>query len=462
MNERLQRLIARREARATEREQLAASRKAITDIAEEEAREDLSPEEDGEFREITEKIKRADVEISDYDARIRELSEEQERSANLTAGAEAVRRAKARASVVSEARTYEHGNGNSYIRDLVRVQTQMDHGQSGERLRRHAIDVQTDPEYRAALDRTDGTGGYFVPPLWMMNQYLDLARAGRATANAVGTEALPPNTDSLMIPRIATGTSTAVQTADNAAVSETSLTDAAVTVPVRTVAGEQNIALQLLDQSPVNFDQIVFRDLVASHAATLDNQVLNGSGSNGQATGIHGTSGIQTIALTGTTVADLYSAIADAVQRVQTSRFMQPTVIVMHPRRWASLTASMDTTGRPLIVPSAGQGPTNALATSIGPASEQVVGNIHGLPVVTDPNISTNNGTGTDEDLIYVMRASDLLLMESGIRTRVLPEVGSHTLTVRLQVYSYFAFSAARYPKSVVEIGGAGLVAPTF
>ena len=58
--------------------------------------------------------------------------------------------------------------------------------------------------------------------------------------------------------------------------------------------------------------------------------------------------------------------------------------------------------------------------------------------------------------------SSDLLLFESGIRTRVLPDVGSGNLTVRLQVYGYLAFTAGRYPQSVVEIGGAGLVAPSF
>ena len=45
--------------------------------------------------------------------------------------------------------------------------------------------------------------------------------------------------------------------------------------------------------------------------------------------------------------------------------------------------------------------------------------------MVTDPNISTTSGsespTGT-EDIIYVLRASDVVLWESGVRARVLPE----------------------------------------
>jgi len=81
---------------------------------------------------------------------------------------------------------------------------------------------------------------------------------------------------------------------------------------------------------------------------------------------------------------------------------------------------------------------------------------------VTDPNIPTNLGSGTNEDVILVLRASDLLLWESSVRSRVLPEVGSGTLTVRLQVYGYIAFSAERYPKSTSLIGGSGLATPAF
>jgi hypothetical protein len=59
------------------------------------------------------------------------------------------------------------------------------------------------------------------------------------------------------------------------------------------------------------------------------------------------------------------------------------------------------------------------------------------------------------------MRAvSDIVLWESGIRARVLPETKAQNLTVLLQIYSYLAFSAARCPQSVIEI--TGLTAPTF
>lgn len=462
MEERLKRLIALRAKAAEELTKLTAQRQAITDLVKEEAREDLSVEEDSEFRAKSAEIATKQGEIASFDERITELSDEIERSGKLNESAAAVRRAQARVESVNESRAYEKGSGKSYFSDLMRFQRGMDStGDASERLRRHAIDVATDKEYRD-LTRTDTAGGYFVPPAWLMSQYIDLARAGRAYANVVTSQALPPGTDSINIPKVSTGTATAIQTSDNGSVQETDLADTVVSAGVKTIAGQQDVAIQLLDQSPVNFDEVIFRDLIADYATKLDLQVISGSNGSGQVQGVRGTSGIQTVTATSGSdnVSILYSKIADAVQRVHTQRYMAPTVIVMHPRRWAFFLAAVDGQKRPLVVPS-GPG-VNALATLGAVAAEQVVGNMHGLPVVTDPNLPTTLGTGTNEDVIHVLRASDLLLFESGIRSRVLPEVGSGTLTVRLQVYGYLAFTAARYPKSVVEIGGTALAAPSF
>lgn len=461
MDERLKRLIARREAAAAERETLLAKRQAISDVAEEEARTELSDEEDSEFRKFTADIKRTDSELSSLDERIEELAEEAKRANEITAGAAAVRRAQASVQVGNEARTYEKGNGRSYVRDLVRHQMNMDSdGESYKRLQRHGEEVRTDKEFRD-LDRVDGNGGYFVPPLWAMEKFVDLARAGRAYANVVTSEALPGGTDSINIPKVASGTSTAIQDGDNTGVSETDMDDTSVAAPVRTVAGQQDVAIQLLDQSPINFDEVIFRDLFADYATKVDVQVISGTGANGQVLGTRLTPSIETVTAGTATITSVYAKLADAVQRVHTLRFQAPTVIMMHPRRWAWFLAAVDTTGRPLVPPNANS-PMNAVATLGEVASQQVVGQLHGLPVVTDPSLPTNLGAGTNEDVIHVLRASDLLLWESGIRSRVLPEVGSGTLTTRLQVYGYIAFSAARYPKSVVEVGGAGLIAPTF
>ena len=104
----------------------------------------------------------------------------------------------------------------------------------------------------------------------------------------------------------------------------------------------------------------------------------------------------------------------------------------------------------------------NAAGVLEAVASQQVVRQMHGVPVVTDPNIGTTFGsqtpTGT-EDVIYVMRASDIVLWESGIRARVPAETKAQNLTVLLQIYGYLAL-AARYPQSIVQVSG--LAGPMF
>jgi len=356
--------------------------------------------------------------------------------------------------------------GASWIRDLMRVSVpgMDDDGSSRRRLQQHAQEVAQDPNYAEVRDlsRVDGQGGYAVPPAWLMNQYIELARPGRAFANLVQRQPLPGGTDSINIPKILSGTTVGVQTSDNAAVSDTDLTDTFISAPVRTIAGQQGVAIQLIDQSPIAFDDVIFRDLVAAHAAAVDQQVLDGTGSGGQVLGVDYTPGISTIAASAVTVQGIYSALANAIQTIHTTRFLPPEVIVMHPRRWGWLLSQLDTTGRPLFIPNA-NGPWNVAGLQTAVASQQVVGTALGLPIVTDPNISITNGPFSpsgNEDIIYVLRASDICLWESGVRARVLPETKASNLTVLLQIYNFLAFSAARFPQSVVTI--TGLSAPVW
>jgi HK97 family phage major capsid protein len=349
----------------------------------------------------------------------------------------------------------------SWCRDLIRLSLNLDSGgESRARLTSHAQQVVDHPAFQEHRDlsRIDGQGGYAVPPAWLMNQYIELARPGRAFANLVQHQPLPGGTDSINIPKVLTGTSTAIQTADNTPVTDVDLTDTYINAPVRTISGQQGVAIQLLDQSPIAFDDLVFRDLIADYASQLDKQCLYGSGTNGQVLGVNNTPNISTIAVSTVDIHGVYSAIANAIQTVHTTRFQPPEVVVMHPRRWGWFLALLDNQQRPLFLPDANR-PYNAAGILEDVASQQVVGSIQGLPVVTDPNIATNSGAGT-EDIVYVLRASDVVLWESGVRARVLPETKAQNLTVLLQLYGYVAFSAARYAASIVEV--TGLTAPTF
>lgn len=409
-----------------------------------------------------------------FDDRIRELQEQNNRSAALAAGL-------VTSDVVTtrpRSMVYHRGGSNSYFKDLRDASVGSDLT-ARERLVRHGQEMKdylaTSDGARIAhsllggaaefrdLNRTDGTGGFFVPPMFLVEEFAALARAGRVTANQTMMEMLPGGTDSINIPRVLTGTATAIQTADNAAVQETDLTDAQITAPVRTIAGQQDVALQVVDQSPLSFDRMIFGDLMADYATRTDIQVLSGSGAAGQVLGIRNVPGINSVVYTDATptVGELYAKIADAIQRVNTGRFLPADRVVMHPRRWGFFTAASDSAGRPLVVPS-GQMPQNAAGVMLEPGAEGLVGYIQNLPVYTDSNIPINLGAGTNEDIILVFRKNDLWLWESSLRTRVLPDVLSGNLAVRFQVYGYLAFTGERYPLSIATITGTGLITPVF
>lgn len=459
-SEMLTRLIAKQNEAEEARADLDSKRAAIVQLADDEGRSDLNPDEDSEFQAHTASIRALDEDIKARAERITELSEEDKRSSDAALAFRQAEMVSSRVKVNSEARTYEQGNGRSYFADLATSTINQDID-ARQRLERHAAEVRMDPEYRDLI-RTDGNGGYFVPPLWL-SDYVELARAGRPTANLVTNLPLPPGTDSINVPKISTGTATAIQVGDGSAPQETDLADTSVACGVKTIAGQQDMSIQLFEQSPFNFDQIVMADLAADYATKVDVQVLSGSNANGQVKGINGASGVNTVTWTDTTptVSELYSKLADGIQKIHTNRFQPPTVIVMHPRRWAWMLAAVDSQGRPLVVPN-GQGPTNAIAAFGTVGSEQVVGSLQGLPVVTDPSIPITDGSGTNEDSIIVMRAQDCILYESSLRTRVLPEVLSGTMQVRVQVYGYLAFTAERHPKSITILSGSGFATPSF
>ena len=459
-------LIKRRGSVQEERARAQQKGEAVLLLAKEQGREKLEPQEDSEFRKYMDEMKNLGAELVGLDDRIEEIRSEVERSGQLNANLSRIRKAEGTITRVREQAIYQKGDPRrSYMQDLVKTTLGVDDtGECRDRLMRHAQDVSTLPEYTEYRDinRTDGSGGYAVPPAWLMNQYVELARPGRAFANLCQRQPLPGGTDSINIPKLLTGTTVGVQTTDNSTVSETDLTDTYINAPVRTISGQQGVSIQLIDQSPIAFDDVVFRDLVAAHAAATDKQVLDGTGSAGQVTGVDYTAGIGTVAVSAVTIQGVYSAIANAIQRVHSTRFLPPEVIVMHPRRWGWFLSLLDTQDRPLFLPSA-NAPMNVAGVLSDVASQQVVGQMHGLPVVTDPNITTSAGSETPsgtEDTIYVLRASDLILWESGIRARVLPETKALNLTVLLQIYNYLAFTAARYPQSIVAI--TGLTPPTF
>ena len=343
----------------------------------------------------------------------------------------------------------------SYFRDLYLSKTKGDR-EATDRLSGHALATRD-------INTTDTSGGDFVPPAYLVNDYIAKARAGRVTADLCSKFALPGGTDSINFPAITTGTANAAQASQNSALQETNLVTATVTAPVTTIGGIQDVSVQLVEQSPIAFDQVIFADLAASHAQAVGNAVINGTGSSGTLEGFVNADTVNTITYTDAspTAAETVAKIADGIQQVATSRFLPADAIVMHPRRWYALASGGDGSQRPLVVPTAQA--QNAFGTSEGVAAEGAVGNILGLPVYLDPNIATNTGASTNQDIIIISRFADAYLFEGTPKAEVFRETLSAEATVRFRLYNFVAFTAERYVGVNTSIvSGTGLVSPSF
>ena len=419
--------------------------RAMLDSAERENR-DLGPGEKVEYDHRLALVK-------ELDARVAELE-------LVERGADGVRREMptgASLQVRSEPRTYSpNPAGPSYFRDLLARHRDND-GAASERLARHRTEVERETR---DISRVDGAGGELVPPLWLIDSYVDLPRVGRAICDLFSSMPLPPGTDSINLPKITTGPQVAAQTADNASVQETDSVTSSVVGPVRTIAGHQDVAIQLVEQSPLSggLDRLIFDQLLRDYARVLEGQSWTGTGASGQLTGVLTLAGTGSVTYTDAspTVPEMYLPITQSLANVMTNRVAAPNAIAMSTRRWAWMLGALDTSNRPLVVPS-DAGPTNAVAALNGLEAGGIVGRIASLPVVGSLGCPVNLGAGTNEDRIVTGLWTDSILMEGATKTRVLPDVLSGNLTIRFQLYKYVAL-VHRNATAYCVISGTGQI----
>lgn len=411
-----------------------------------------------------------DAEIADLEGRITEYDREAA-MAERVAERRVQEGQRGDVRVTSEPDVYNPGNareGRSLIRDMyAQLNGDVD---AADRVRAHNMAARSSLRSGSRAATTSSFAGV-IPPQYLIDLAAVAAVAGRPLANTVNRLPLPDEGMVLTIPRETQTTAEAVQTAENTVVATQDEVWTNLNVPVVTIGGHAPISRQSLERGMDGIDQLIFADLAAQYAKALDGQIIGGSGASGQMLGLLNTAGIAVgTAFTAAVTAQTFlTKIAGAINAVETNRFLPPDVIYMHPRRWNWLTQTIDGNQRPLVVPNA-QGPMNALASFSAPespSSTAVQGNILGLPVITDPNLPTAQGTGP-EDVVFVARRADLLLWENDSPNQLKFEQTLGTqLTVELVLYNYAAFTAGRYPAAVAQVGGNaaagfGLVAPTF
>lgn len=476
----------------------------LRDLSTSEGERNLTEAETAEARTARDARTRIDSEIAAHQARLDEFEAEQRdqqaietlsRSVgSITAAGAAVSGAAAQvrehrvggASVTSEPAVYSRESarrdGVSFVRDLFYYQNGMGMGEIADRLGRHEREMRPVLQQRAVATTVAGS---LVVPQYLPDLVALPVRNGRPAANLIPSVDLPVAGMSLTLPRITTGLTVAAQATQNTGVSNTDSAVTDLTVPVVTAAGQQDLSRQLIERGQ-GVDELIFRDLASAYAAELDRQVIAGTGTGGTALGLQLTSGItQATAFTAAaTAVTFYSKTAGMVASLAgVGAGITPAVWLMHPRRWGWLTAQVDSSNRPLVVPLA-NGPYNATALNLAPGAYSddgnqpgdvartvtVVGLLHGLPVVTDANVPTTVGTGP-EDLVFLMDNSKHILWENaGGAPEFLKfeQTLGNQLTVKLVAYGYFAFTSGRFPAATGIVGGNagtagfGLAAPSF
>ena len=457
------------------------------------------------------KFERLSLAIAEDDKRIKRLAKEekrQEKAAAATLSAAEVKPVKTGGAIVrSEPMTYDKWSGNGYFRDLATIAAagkDQSYAPAAEAAFRRRIQHAKEVEIEARTDRkvaerlaeiratpasleqrvnpntTAGTGGEFVPPLWLVSQYIPFVRPGRVFANRVNNQTLPPGIDVINIPKITVGSLVAIQTANAAAVTSQDITTSTVAAAVNTIAGQEDISMQLLEQSPLAMDGVIFDVLSRDYDQRLDLQVVSGTGANGQHRGVLSVVGATTntditkannvtvssaVFHDASTSATQFRSIVNGKNQIETLRFAPATAIWVHPRRANSWEfTAVDSTFRPLFV---AYQPFNALGIENPNMFQGVAGALSGLAVIKDANMSTTmNGTavtGGTADAIVVLKEDDMYLWEGTMRMRALPEILSGTLQIRFQLYAYSAFMPNRFPPSLSLLtGNTGLAAPGF
>lgn len=370
--------------------------------------------------------------------------------------------------VKSEPLTYHEHAPHSFYRDM--ILTDRVPGAS-ERLARHRqeMDVLAKErearawrslhegkfETRVTPNTTDGTGGYMAPPAWVNDLTAMGKRPGRVLSRLVPRFDLPGGVSSINLPLLSTAT--VVQpVADNAGVADQDIIDAAGTSIVATLAGQADVALQLLEQSPAgaHLDWIIFKDLAEAYDYDLETQLENGSGSaSNQLLGLmNAGTGKITVSYTDAspTGSELWPFFGQAFAQLGNNRLLPPEVWLMRSARWGWLNGAEDTATRPFGLPSPFfMGNTDS--------SPDPVGGLLGLPTFLTEAIPATTGVASNQDVVISTRPSDLLLFESAPQTSIMREPGSGNLGVRLQLRGSAAF-IIRYPQSVALISGTGMV----
>jgi len=277
-------------------------------------------------------------------------------------------------------------------------------------------------QYIMAADDTTVNNSGLIPTRQLTEIVNPLSNADRPFIDAISSGVLPDAGMTFEIPKI-TAVPTVAVVAEEGPIGETGQTSSFITVNVSKFAGGQEFSVELLDRSsPAFFDELV-RQMEYAYAKETDRYVMENVANNGtlNATG-QAESAAGLVAYASSAAAAVYSASLGFARN-----------IIVSPQQWGNIMGYAETSGRPIFTAAS---PFNA-AGAASPTSLR--GNVVGLDLYVDRNISGTGGTGLGDYSMVVVNPEAYTWYESS-RFRLETNVVA-TGQIKVAYYGYGALA---------------------
>jgi HK97 family phage major capsid protein len=289
-------------------------------------------------------------------------------------------------------------------------------------------------EHRAMAEGVDAAGGFLVGEE-LSSQIIDLARAAAVCFQA-GALTLPMLTDTLNVPRLASGSSANWKAENDPVVDGDSVWER-VQLKAKTVVVEQVMSRELFEDLTPEADLIIRGDIAKAIGLKLDLAILEGSGSGAEPRGIAETSGVNEVHVDGP--GHGWDDLVKGDYAVRRNNGNPATAAIMHPREGEVYALFKDADGQPMRRP---------------PAIEQ-------LPFLTSTQIRTDRAPGTAAN-VYVGDFSTVLVgvrPSLQIRFQLLSERFSSNLQVGFLAWLRADVALAR-PEHMTKLTGVTPASP--
>lgn len=376
---------------------------------------------------------------------------------------------------VTDPPVYHKGNQGLFLRDLVAsyvpserqsmARATRDGMNFQERLDRHSRMARDDVETRAIA--TSNLPGLVIPA-YRRDLHASGLYDGRVASRLCRDIGFPAEGVQIKIPRTTTNASAGTQASEGAAVSTSDPVTEELSVDMHTVGAFTDVSIQAIEQGSMS-EKFVLEELMMATAEHIEDQVVNGSGTGGNVTGLNTLTGFTEVIYTATApkAKDLWQKVIKLIIDVTKARRIAPDVLLFSPQTWGFLIASTDTNGRPIYTnvaqgPSANIGVGDIMAPDVRMPTP--AGQIAGVNCYVVDKIPVNlaaKGTSTplDTSRIFAFNRRDPLIAESSASPTIVAglETSDKKLNVRFTAYSFMFFTAGRYPTGIGKMDGTGL-----